>query len=93
MDPKLLQAFANQSLDLFEFRIKLYDDVVPPQPVTDTWASSFFVKSKVWAAMSPQQQGRTLQLMIQLLKGVFQATHLGQTGGNARCSKAHRPGL
>jgi hypothetical protein len=66
----MLSGFLPNPMALYEYRIKLYDDVAAPmQPVADTWASTFFVNEKVWAAQSPTQQGQTLNLMLGLLKG------------------------
>lgn len=65
-----MQAFLTNPIALYDFRIKLYDDVEPPkQPLADTWVSTFFTSDKVWIAESAAQRGQALNLMLALLKG------------------------
>lgn len=64
-----LNAFLVEPIALFEYRAKLYDIDVPPQPTADTWAVKFFANQTVWAAASPAQQAQIKQAMLVLLKG------------------------
>ncbi|MDB5290714.1 MAG: hypothetical protein JWL69_1955 [Phycisphaerales bacterium] len=65
----VLKPYLAQPLALFEYRVKLYEDFVPPQPVADALGCKFFVMARVWQAQASPQQAQSLQLMLDLLKG------------------------
>lgn len=67
--PAVLKPYLPIPIGLFEYRVKLYEDFAPPQPLADTLACKFFVNANVWQAMTVPQQRQAQQLMLDLLKG------------------------
>ena len=74
-----LQAYVPIPLAFYDFRVKLYNSDLPPQPLADAWASSFFIKSSVWAAETPAQQSQVLSTMLELLKGAEKQFEVAST--------------
>ncbi|HZL37348.1 MAG TPA: hypothetical protein VFC78_18665 [Tepidisphaeraceae bacterium] len=69
IDSAALGKFVAQPMALFDYRVSLYADGVPPEPRADEAGSAFFVKSKVWQAQTPAQQAHNLQSMVALCRG------------------------
>jgi hypothetical protein len=65
----MLQGFIPVITEFYGYRAKLYDDITPPDAITDYWPSFFFAKQKVWLAENPQQKTESLNLMIAMMKG------------------------
>lgn len=66
--PPVLKPYVAIPIAFFDYRVKLYEDLVPPQPMADTLACKFLVNSNVWQALTGPQQRQTLQLMLDLVK-------------------------
>ena len=68
VEKSMIAGYLSAPLALFDYRVKLYNDLTPPAPVADANASSFFVRSAVWSAETPAQQAQVINLELQLLK-------------------------
>ncbi len=69
IDDAGVASYVPNAIALLDYRVKMYEDSAPAEPITDTWAITFFIKAKVWGVENSAQQGQTMQLMLGLLKG------------------------
>ncbi|HZK81566.1 MAG TPA: hypothetical protein VFC46_10875, partial [Humisphaera sp.] len=70
--PKSISDYLPAPIAFYQYRVKLYAAAAAPeQPIADTWGSSFFIKTPIWSAATPQQQSQILQAMLGLLDGAF----------------------
>ncbi|HET6251709.1 MAG TPA: hypothetical protein VFE47_28750 [Tepidisphaeraceae bacterium] len=71
ISPKVLSSFLQNTLALYDFRVKLYDtEPEPPKDSQlDTAATVFLTSDKVWGVQTKAQQGQTLALMLALARG------------------------
>lgn len=67
--PTMIAPFLPQPTALFDYRVSLYADGVPPDPRKDADGAAFFVKEKVWSAQTKSQQSQSLQTMLTLCRG------------------------
>lgn len=73
-----LVGFVPYTLDWYDYRVQMYQNLTPPAPIGEIWGSLFFIKKEVWAQLIPQQQQRVLQLMMSLVQGSAKQFAAGQ---------------
>jgi hypothetical protein len=71
LSAKAITDYLPAPIAFYQYRVKLYAVAAPEQPIADTWGSSFFIKSAVWSAATPQEQSQILQAMFGLIRGAF----------------------
>jgi hypothetical protein len=66
LQPPQLQNATGPVLDLFSYRVSLYSASAPADPLADTAAVVFLIRSRVWSAELVQQQRQAMDTMYKL---------------------------
>jgi hypothetical protein len=65
-NPQQLQDAAGPVLELFAYRVGLYDKAAPEDPLAENIATLFLIRGKVWLAEVAKQQRQTMDTMYKL---------------------------
>lgn len=73
--------------NMLERRVAMYERGVPPEPVAERMATAFLAEASAWSAQTPDQQLRTVQLMVNLVSYAAQRATAAQALARAELTE------